>query len=259
MSDNQSLNNLAYAHICRMLVEDRLSPDQRLSEQVLAKEIGISRTPVREAIRRLQNEGILYQKPSSGTYVVSPSPDDIQKLYEVREALECFLAQKAVPLMNRLDYQRIREQYKEMRTAVNEMRTAGAPFLSGEPLGRFLKADWAFHRYLLEPSDNQYALKILDDAQLKACVYGTRSHRRTEEHLARVLYTHKRILGAAIKGNASATAYWLRTHIRESRRDAIAALRDISAVTREAFSAPGSVYSAVVEPGSDTGDKTRKS
>lgn len=222
---SQSLNDVAYSHICKLLVEDRLLPNQRLSEQVLAKELGISRTPVREAIRRLRSEGILQQIPSSGTYIMQPGYDDILELYEVREALECFLVKKAVPLMTHADFKLIRKEYEIMKKSVEQMKKDGSPYLSGELLSRFLKADWAFHRHLIESADNRHALKILDDTQLKGCVYGIRSHRRNEEHLDRVLYLHRRITVAVTQGNENSAAHWLRMHIRESRRDALDAVR----------------------------------
>lgn len=243
MRKTPSLNDLAYTHICRLLVEDRILPNQRLSEQNLAKEIGMSRTPVREAIRRLQSEGILYQRPSSGTYVVSPSPDDVQELYEIREALECYLARKAIPQMNHLDYMTIRRTYEEMKGATDEMQASGAPYLIGEPLSRFLKADWSFHRQLIEAAGNRHALKILDDTQLKGCVYGIRSHRRNMEHLSRVLYVHKQIAVAAKKNKVNAAVHWLRTHIRESCRDAMAA---IHATTSLAGEKPATVFSVIM-------------
>lgn len=223
---SSSLNDIAYAHICKLLVEDKILPDHRLSEQNIAKELGISRTPVREAIRRLCGEGVLRQVPSSGTYLTRPSIDDIQEIYEVRETLECHLVKKAVPFMTHRDYKLIRGNYLEMQKAVKQMKESGAPFLVGEPLARFLKADWSFHRHLLESAGNQYALKLLDDAQLKGCVFGVRSHRRNVEHLDRVLYLHQKIGRAVTKGDAVAAANWLRTHIRESRRDSLNALRE---------------------------------
>ena len=221
-----SLNDTAYAHICRLLMENRIHPNQRLSEQHIAKELGISRTPVREAIRRLRGEGILQQIPSSGTYLLPTNGDNVQEIYEIREALECFLVKKAVPLMTNRDFKQIRERYVEMKKAVDEMQASEAPFLTGEPLSRFLKSDWAFHRLLVEPADNHQALKVLDDIQLRGCVFGVHSHRRNIEHLSRVLYLHRHVAKAVSRGSAISAAHWLRMHIRESRRDALAAIRE---------------------------------
>lgn len=240
-----SLNETAYAHICRLLMENRISPNKRISEQTLAKKLGISRTPVREAIRRLREEGVLQQIPSSGTYLRAPDSEGIQEIYEIREALECFLVRKAVPLMTNRDFKQIRHHCVEMKKAVDQMLAVGEPFLHGDPLSRFLKADWAFHRLLVEPSGNRQALKVLDEIQLRGCVFGIRSHRRNREHLDRVLYLHRQIARAVSKGNSGSAAHWLRTHIRESRRDALTAFRDGETLSSGAVE-PQSIYTTII-------------
>ncbi len=222
---NRQLNDLAYTHISRLLVEGRILPNQRLSEQYLAAEIGVSRTPVREAIRRLSKEGILRQIPSSGTYLILPGEHDIEEIYDIRESLECYLVKKAVPRMSEADYTRIRKKFAIMKKSVEQMNQADDPYLTGLPLRRFLKADGAFHRHLLEAADNRSALRILDDANMRSCVFGIRSHRRDSTHLTRVMYVHQRIAQSAIKGDVAATVHWLRIHIQESRRGALAAVR----------------------------------
>lgn len=70
-----------------------------MSEASIAREIGVSRTPVREAIRRLQNEGVLYQIPSSGTFVAEPDRSQVIEAYEIRQTLECFAVGKATRRM----------------------------------------------------------------------------------------------------------------------------------------------------------------
>ena len=226
MTTNRQLNDLAYTHISRLLVAGRIRPDQRLSETHLAREIGVSRTPVREAIRRLSKEGILRQVPSSGTYLILPGEHDIEEIYDIRESLECYLVKKAVPSMSELDYKRIRKKFSIMKQAVEQMKQSGVPYLAGLPLRRFLRADGEFHRHLLEAADNRSALRILDDANMRSCVFGIRSHRRDSEHLTRVMSVHQRLMHSAIKGNVAATVHWLRIHIQESRHGALAAIRN---------------------------------
>ena len=86
----ETLSDKAYRSITKKLLSAELVPGQKISEQQLASECGISRTPVREAIRRLTEEGVLYQIPSSGTYVSRVDRHHLTDAYEVRMALECF-------------------------------------------------------------------------------------------------------------------------------------------------------------------------
>ncbi len=93
MSTN-NLSGLAYKHISDELANGKLTPGQKISEPVLAKKLGISRTPVREAIQRLQNEGLLQQVPSSGTYVAQTNRAPLIETYEIRLALETMAVRK---------------------------------------------------------------------------------------------------------------------------------------------------------------------
>ncbi len=70
----EALSDIAYRLITKKLMAAELLAGQKISEQSIASECGISRTPVREAVRRLTEEGVLYQVPSSGTARSRPSP-----------------------------------------------------------------------------------------------------------------------------------------------------------------------------------------
>jgi len=76
-----SLNSRAYEYIRGMLVSNQIAAGERLSEARLASELGVSRTPVREAIRQLCSDGVLYQVPSSVTFVAIPGRPEIIESY----------------------------------------------------------------------------------------------------------------------------------------------------------------------------------
>src|SRR6201995_3075492 len=88
MIASNPLREQAYKHIHGKLLAGELPAGHVLSEHSLAREIGISRTPVREAIQRLEQEGVLEQIPRYGTVVRRPERRDLEELYQLREALE---------------------------------------------------------------------------------------------------------------------------------------------------------------------------
>ena len=100
-----TLCDKAYNHLSRMLARGVLKPDQKLSERSVSLACGVSRIPVREAIRRLVEEGVLYQKSQSGTYVARLDRHQIVDAYEGRPG-DCphnktwGLPQKIPPLTN---------------------------------------------------------------------------------------------------------------------------------------------------------------
>lgn len=90
-----SPGHTAYARIREAIVEGRYRPGQRLIEQRIAEEIELSRTPVREALRRLEAEGLVVSEPNRGAAVRSVSIDELTDLYELRARLEAYAAELA--------------------------------------------------------------------------------------------------------------------------------------------------------------------
>jgi len=218
-----TLSNQAYEHIQRWLVDQRWGIDKRISEQLLAKELGISRTPVREAIRRLVSEGLLYQLPSSGTYVSKPDRKQIIEIYEIRVALEGYAAAKSAEVMKPADIIKLHNYTKEMITEIKEFRAAGEKFMQGEKNQRFLIADMAFHRLILQSADNRLAQKIVTEGHLRSRVFGLWSHERDLHHLAWVWLAHARIAHAIQNRNPADAKRWMEKHIRNSLKDTLTA------------------------------------
>jgi len=93
----QSAPGLAYSEIRRLIILKELKPGQRLSENALSRKIGVSRTPVREALRRLATEGWLTLVPDTGVWVASPTRREILNAYEFRSKLETWGVEMAMP------------------------------------------------------------------------------------------------------------------------------------------------------------------
>ena len=85
----------AYSTIRNGILEGRFPPNSRITEQEIAAESGVSRTPVREALRRLQAEGLLQFVPNQGAVVASWSARDIEEIFELRAMLESYVASLA--------------------------------------------------------------------------------------------------------------------------------------------------------------------
>src|SRR3954463_13681390 len=91
----QSIQEKAYNLLRNRILSGDLAPGSALSEASIARQLGNSRGPLREAVRRLTAEGFLRQAPNGGSVVVEFSRRDVAELYELREALEVYAAGKA--------------------------------------------------------------------------------------------------------------------------------------------------------------------
>lgn len=224
----QNLNELAYEFIIQKLSTGELKPGQKLSEPSLAKACGISRTPMREAVRRLVEEGVLYQVVKSGTYVTGFAPKDVSDAYEIRSVIESAMIEEAVGKLTKKDFATLQTDCDHMHAAICAMRKAKMAVMTGKPESDFLAADIDFHLTLLRASGNSLAEKIIVNAYRRNQFFGTHSHQRTLEHVASAWKFHCEILKACRTRNPKLAVKWLRGHIARSRKDALLPISSVA-------------------------------
>ncbi|MCC6354886.1 MAG: GntR family transcriptional regulator [Verrucomicrobiae bacterium] len=217
------LAGLAYRQLQERLWSGALGPGAKVSETRLAKELGMSRTPVREAIARLEREGVMQQVASSGTFVRRPDRLAIVEAYEVRIAIECFAVQKAALRMKPAEVRALRGHCDRMLAAIREFRDSGARVMGGEPLALYQAADLGFHFMLVEAAANRRALDIFRDVNLLNYIFGCRSHERDLHHVAWVWLGHARVAGAIRRRDPGAAVRALERHMRSSMGAALQA------------------------------------
>jgi DNA-binding GntR family transcriptional regulator len=220
-----ALSDQAYHRIRQMVLEQAFPKDKRISETRLGCELGISRTPVREAIQRLAQEGLLVQRPSSGTYVVEPKSHDVHDIYEVRLALESMAAAKATKRIKPRDIRQLKQHVEDMNRVIHTFRQTGLPVLKDELLLQFHMADKAFHDLILKAAGNSFARSIVSQGHVKQYVFGLDSHHRDLHHLSWVWLMHARIARAIAQRDARAARHWMAKHIRSSMKDALEQVR----------------------------------
>jgi len=94
--DQSSFSDRVYNAILELLVDHRIKPGEKLSEEELASALQVSRTPIREALQRLASDGLVVFYPRRGAYAKEITPRDITELYEVRRCLEVYAARRAM-------------------------------------------------------------------------------------------------------------------------------------------------------------------
>jgi DNA-binding GntR family transcriptional regulator len=138
------LSEIAYHLIKEKIVTLELKPLSVIDEQALQDDLGLGRTPIREALHRLAAEGLVIVAPRRGMFVAEISITDLQKIFEARLVMEGFCA--------RLAAQRVTpKQIAEMETALQEFEKA--PSGDGKTL---LAIDRRLHELLCEAADNEY-------------------------------------------------------------------------------------------------------
>ncbi|MFN4019839.1 MAG: GntR family transcriptional regulator [Erythrobacter sp.] len=126
----------AYAAIRAHLLSGAVSAGEQLTEDQLAQITGVSRTPVREAVRRLENELLLVRSDTKRLFVADWSRDDIEEMFTLRQMLECHAAERAARRMTQSEVAAIDAVNRELKAAIEQ---------SAPDVARFLDANRAFH------------------------------------------------------------------------------------------------------------------
>ncbi|WP_326794189.1 GntR family transcriptional regulator [Streptomyces sp. NBC_01808] len=145
----QLLSDHVYGLLRTWIVSGELVPGQRLVESEIARQVGTSQAPAREAIKRLANEGLVISQPRRGTYVSQVSERQAQEVRDIRVMFEEYAARKAT---GRLDDERLRL----LDGDVTLLRRAAE---SGD-IGAFRDADMSFHRHVCEAAGNAALIRL---------------------------------------------------------------------------------------------------
>ena len=214
MARNQS--EIAYEYLRQKILNRELLAGSKVRYGPLGREIGMSATPIREAIGRLASEGLVELRPQSGAIVKRPTREDAIEVYEMREAIEPFAAAKASQLIGR-------RQYGALSATLDAMRAVLAQVESGQPVdraaaGAFDQADLRFHATILEAADNRRMLKAVADFHLLTGIIGADRHDYDAEVLTMTIEDHDAVFQALKERDAERVHRAMLTHIRNSRQ-----------------------------------------
>lgn len=180
----------AYDRIRRDIVAGSLAPGSMLSENELAHELGVSRTPVRAALHRLQSEGWVSIYPQRGALVRELTYDEIQDAAEVRHAMETAGVRRADPARAEAILDRLDESIDNQRKA-----------LSDGDFAEFNEESQAFHRAFVQLSGNAMMLSLYDRVQDRQLLSTARSATGIAADAEGVLEEHRALLRHARTGD----------------------------------------------------------
>jgi DNA-binding GntR family transcriptional regulator len=213
-----SLVEAAYRKLKAAVRENELPPGYQGSEQEIATRLGMSRTPVHEAVIRLQEEGLLRVLPRRGVVVCALSADDMREIYEVIIALEAAAAEL---LAERASGERL-SAARELDTVNKAMENA----LKADDLTAWAKSDELFHKLLIERTGNKRLMRMYDaimDQSHRARMITLRIRPRPEGSVLE----HRSIVDAIKKGNPSAARELAKQHRARARDQLIPLIEQV--------------------------------
>jgi DNA-binding GntR family transcriptional regulator len=193
----EKLSNQVYNVLKEMIIDHRFQPGSRLNVEQLARELGVSRTPVWEAVGRLEQEGLLENIPNRGVFMATLTPQIAFELYQVREELEALAASLAAP---RIEDAALEEMEKclELQRQVIEQADLVA----------YSRLDFEFHAAVYLASGNQVLQELLQTIKNKMRPLSL----QVRPLLSRFYQDHQDILSALKKHAPEAAAAAFRRH-----------------------------------------------
>jgi len=198
----------AYEALKARLVRGDFRAGVRLTEEQLAAELRVSRTPVREALRRLVSDGLLRFVPNVGTFVASWSDEDIRDLFELRVLLESSIAGLAARRIGAPDIDALRR--------IQDQIEAHGPDISSDNLARIGGLNREFHRVVSAASGNSRMSEMLANAIEIPIVQQTFA-RYTPAQLARSFGHHREVIDAFAARDAEWARDVMSCHVRAAR------------------------------------------
>ncbi|MCU0256823.1 MAG: GntR family transcriptional regulator [Vicinamibacterales bacterium] len=213
----QRASDSVYDAIRQAILSRVLVPGQRLHVQELAAQLGVSPTPVKDALTRLEAEALVEIRPRSGTFVTSLSPEDVAETFEIRCALECLAAEKAIPHTT----PDVIDELRALAHAIADLADEDAARQQHEA------RNIDFHKRIVSLSANRRLVQIYEG--LDAHIQIARIHRGHDDwrrRLASELDEHLAIVEALAARDAGRVTAALRHHIT---RAAASLVRDLHA------------------------------
>ena len=195
------LRDVVFNTLREAILRGDLVPGERLRELQLASKLGVSRTPIREAIRMLEQEGLAITIPRKGAIVAGMTEKDMQDVLEIREALEELSVQVAC---DKITEEEIAELQKNMKNFEHSLK-------SGD-LKKMAQADVEFHDVIYRATDNPKLISMLNNLREQMYRYRVEYLKNPQNH-EQLLKEHEAIYKGIVEKDKDAVTEMIRKHI----------------------------------------------
>ncbi len=199
-----NLTDRVYQALKDRIISQEIVVGSRLRDEELASQLGVSRTPVREALMHLAREGLVEVIPRSGTRVRTFTEQDIEEIFDVRISLEVLGIRKATPLLSQTDISRLHHMWDKAKTSIEKGDV--------RPMIEF---DLEMHRMIVEASGNRQLREMMDRITQFVALFRNLGA-TTPEHRE---FTHRipEIVEALERRDIQGAAEALKEHINSAR------------------------------------------
>ncbi len=213
MDEYLPLRDVVYNTLRGAILKGELKPGERLMEIQLANKLGVSRTPVREAIHKLDQEGLVLMIPRKGAEVADITEKSLRDVLDVRKALEELAVKRACE--------------KITKEEITELRNAGEAFeaaLAGKDVVEIAEADVQFHDVIYKATDNQKLISLLNNLSEQMYRYRV-EYLKDERVFPRLAQEHEQIVDLIARRDPEEAAKVMCEHIDNQIKSIMESIR----------------------------------
>lgn len=208
------LRDVVFQTLREAILKGDLKPGERLMELQLASKLGVSRTPIREAIRMLEQEGLAVTIPRKGAEVARMTEKNMEDVLQIREALDDLAVQTACDKMTE-------QQLADLTLAKKNFENA----IQAGNLKKIVESDVEFHDIIYEATDNPKLVAMLNN--LREQIYRYRvEYLKEKENYPMLIKEHEAILDALRQKDREGAVNFMRCHIRNQAEAVKAVIRE---------------------------------
>ena len=196
------LRDVVFNTLREAILKGELKPGERLMELQLAAKLGVSRTPIREAIRMLEQEGLAVTIPRKGAEVAEITEKNLRDVLEVRCALEELAVQLACDRMDE-------EGVRELRAAAETFES----ILNSDDITQIAQADVAFHDIIYAATDNRRLIQLLNNLREQMYRYRV-EYLKDENNYPTLMKEHKDIVEGLVRKNKTQVTETMHQHVK---------------------------------------------
>lgn len=204
------LRDVVFITLREAILKGELEPGERLMEIALAQQLGVSRTPIREAIRKLELEGLVLMAPRKGAVVAEITPKDLKDVLEVRKHLEEMAVKLACEKATKEDLEELKQLHEEF---INNLEQKDLTIIA--------ESDVKFHDKIYATTDNKRLIQILNN--LREQMYRYRlEYIKNEDKRKKVVEEHAEIIKAIENKDVNNAKEFIKDHINNQEATILA-------------------------------------
>lgn len=216
--ERRNLGSDVYRILRDRILRQELKAGEKLSDLRLSNELGVSRTPIREALHQLVQDGVVIAEPNRGFFVATFSQRDLEEIFELRLALELF-AIRRIDVKDRKD--ELQRAMFELEHVERLLKNATTPASIREAADAFLKTDRGFHSWLVSTANNKRLNSIINSIWTQIAIF-QQIDSSIPEWIIEAVEEHRDVIGHLIDEDVEGAANVMEAHLHNMQREVLA-------------------------------------